>query len=319
MSDFKEEAEHELISTSLDIEQIDVNLFRSKSLWVPRRARGVFGGQVISQALVSATSSVDPAYAIHSLHCYFLLSASASIPILYYVERPRQGKSYTTRSVKASQSGKIVFIMICSFHKPEPLQLSHQMPLPPDIPAPDDVVEEEFRLEEMARSPAIDARLRLYYEQMAQDRRGSPIEIRYATERTSKDGTYTIIWWMRARKARGMPEKFEQPFQKCILAYLSDLNFIGTAARTLGLTRTKGPKQQSMGSSLDHSIYYYSNDFDCSEWLLYVMSSPVSGDGRGVSLGRIYSHTGTLIAVISQEGLVRINTSKLEAPTQAKL
>ncbi|GJJ15547.1 hypothetical protein Clacol_009825 [Clathrus columnatus] len=142
--------ENPLISANLEVEQLDTTLFRSKSLFVPERARGVFGGQVISQALVSATKTVDPEYTLHSLHCYFLRSASAAIPLIYFVERVRHGRTYTTCSVKASQSGKLVFIMICSFQKPEPRQLLFQISMPNDVPNPDTLITEEMRLRDLS-------------------------------------------------------------------------------------------------------------------------------------------------------------------------
>ncbi|KAG8932810.1 hypothetical protein FRC02_000494, partial [Tulasnella sp. 418] len=132
-----DEVEHEHITTSVEIEKIDENLYRSKSLWLPSEARGVFGGQVISQALLAATKSVSEDFAAHSLHSYFLLSASPAQPIIYHVERIRNGRTYATRSVKATQAGKTVFMMVCSFQKPEPSHRSHQWPFPPNVPPPD--------------------------------------------------------------------------------------------------------------------------------------------------------------------------------------
>ncbi|KAJ3011988.1 hypothetical protein NUW54_g2003 [Trametes sanguinea] len=120
---------HEQISSALEVEQLDVNLYRSKTLYLPPRARGVFGGQVISQALVAANNCVDPAFSLHSLHCYFLLSASAAVPILYNVDRVRDGRSYVTRSVRAVQRGRTIFLMLCSFPTPPSLR-------PTDLPAP---------------------------------------------------------------------------------------------------------------------------------------------------------------------------------------
>lgn len=313
MSEHIDQDEHPLISANLEVEQLDVTLYRSKSLFIPENARGVFGGQVISQALVSATKTVDPAYTVHSLHCYFLLSASASIPLIYFVEKVRHGRTYTTRSVKASQSGKLVFIMICSFQKPEPRQLSLQVPMP-DVPNPDVLVPDETRFHEASVNEK-DPKLRDILINYRNARRRSPIEIRAAGEKLSDDGVYTRMWWMRVRGSRGMPDKFEQSFQKCILAYISDLNFVSTVARTLGLTRT-GPRRQTMGSSLDHSIFYYSDDIDCADWILYVMTSPVANSGRGVVIGHLYAQGGKLIAVTTQEGLARIDPKLYDEASQ---
>ncbi|KAH6917568.1 thioesterase-like superfamily-domain-containing protein [Coprinopsis sp. MPI-PUGE-AT-0042] len=286
---FTVEVEHEQISTSLEVERLDVNLFRSKSLWLPARARGVFGGQVISQALVSATNSVDPAYALHSMHCYFLLSASPSTPIIYSVERIRSGKSYATRSVKAIQNGQIIFMMLCSFQKPEPWQPAHHWPMPSGVKSP-----EECELQE--------------------ERSRSPIALKVAAEHdTSKDGIVRYMYWM---KARSIP-KYETPFQKCILAYASDLHFIGTASRVIGLKRTgKGIDKVAMMSTLDHTLWFYNNDFDFGEWALYVVDCPTAGSGRAVVNGRIYTRDGKLIAVAAQEGVMRADVRGPEEETK---
>lgn len=296
------QAEHEQISAALEVEQIEVNLFRSKSLWLPVRARGVFGGQVISQALVSATNCVDPAFALHSLHCYFLTSASPSTPIVYYVERLRQGRSYCTRSVKAVQNGEIIFIMLCSFQKPEPWQPSHQWPMP-KVPAPEECELDETKYARAIRDKQVHPKLAALYEAFFVERSRSPIAIKPAAEHiVTSDGVITYMYWM---KARSIPE-YEPSFQKCILAYFSDHYFISTAARIMGLRRGgKGKDALTMTSTLDHTIWFYNNDFNTGDWMLHVMQSPRSGSGRGVVHGRLYTRDGTLVAVTSQEGVVR--------------
>lgn len=296
------QVEHEQISTSLEVEKIDRNLFRSKSLWLPLRARGVFGGQVISQALVAATNCVDPVFALHSLHCYFLLSASPATPIIYNVERVRDGKSYVTRSVKALQDGRVIFIMVCSFQKPEPWQRQHQWPMP-NVPGPDECELLEARYDRLLAKKDINARLREWLEAVVTERARSPIALKVAADADiSKDGVERYMYWM---KARDIP-KYEAAFQKCILAYASDLQFIGAAARTLGLKReATGENRLAMMSTVDHALWFYDNDFDFAEWLLYVVECPRTGSGRGVVNGRIYTQSGTLVAVAAQEGVVR--------------
>ncbi|TFK57475.1 Thioesterase/thiol ester dehydrase-isomerase [Heliocybe sulcata] len=306
------QAEHEQISTSLDVEQIDVNLFRSKSLWLPVRARGVFGGQVISQAVVSATKCVNSAFGLHSLHCYFLTSASPAVPILYYVERLREGRSYSTRSVKAAQNGKIVFIMLCSFQKPELWQPEHQWPMP-EVPAPEECELEEDRLLRDANS-ADNEKVKNILLDYRDERIKSPVSIRTVTHegRAVGNGATMYMYWM---KTKSVPQ-YDAPYQKAILGYISDLYFIGVSANTLGLKRlSKGPDALGMMSTLDHSIYYYSDDFDCGDSLLYVITSPRTGSGRGVVHGRMYTPTGKLVAVMSQEGVVRADR---QAPKENK-
>ncbi|KAI5121256.1 hypothetical protein M0805_002301 [Coniferiporia weirii] len=304
------QAEHELISTSLEVEQLDTNLFRSKTLWLPVRSRGAFGGQVISQAVVSATNCVDPAY---GLHCYFLLSASASLPVLYYVDRLREGRSYTTRFVRAVQRGKVVFIMMCSFHRPEPMHPSHQWPMPPDVPKPEELELDIDFYRHWHQSVKGDERMSEIMEGIIQERSKSPIQCTVQVERKAADGTIMVMYYM---KARGIP-KYGPAFQKSILGYMSDMSFISVAARSTGLKRFgKGPGSLSMSSSLDHAVFFYSDEFDCSDWILYVIQSPRTGSGRGVAQGQMYTQDGTLVAITTQEGVIR---SYIGQPEKSKL
>ncbi|CAA7258809.1 unnamed protein product [Cyclocybe aegerita] len=299
------QVEHEHISTSLEVEQIEMNLFRSKSLWLPLRARGVFGGQVISQALVSATSCVRSEFALHSLHCYFLTSASPSTPIVYSVERLREGKSYVTRSVKAVQNGRIIFIMLCSFQKPEPWQPTHQWSMP-DVPAPEQCEDEEAVYMRIIQDPKSHPALVQFFQDQLTERARSPIAIKSAKAHQEAEGGRIVrySYWM---KARDIPE-YEAPFQKCILSYASDMHFIGTASRIMGLRRGgKGAESLSMLSTLDHSIWFYNNDFHAGDWLLYEIDCPRAASGRAIVHGRMYTRDGKLVAVTSQEGVVRAN------------
>ncbi|KAI6134063.1 hypothetical protein EV401DRAFT_2053198 [Pisolithus croceorrhizus] len=262
-----DQAEHSKISTSLEVEQIDENLFRSVNLFVPMRSRGVFGGQVISQAIISATKCVDPAF---GLHCYFLLSASPAVPIIYYVERLREGRSYSTRGVKAVQNGKTIFKLLCSFHMPEPWQPSYQWPMP-DVPKLEDCELEEDLFKSLAVQNGTDEKLKEIFLTYAAERANGPIAVRRASWNVKEsDGTITLTFWMQARTGRSEP--YEAPYQKCILAYMSDLNF-------------------------DH--------FCCEDGLLYVVTCPRARDGRGVVHGRLYSRSGMFVAVTCQEGVVR--------------
>ncbi|KAF9073828.1 HotDog domain-containing protein [Rhodocollybia butyracea] len=302
-------AEHAQISTALEVEKLEVNLFRSKSLWVPVRARGVFGGQVISQALVSATNCVDPAF---GLHCYFLTSASPATPIVYFVERLRQGRSYVACSVKAIQKGSLIFIMTCSFQKPEPSP-------PEQCEFEEDAVERVIR--DGYDGKELTAKQKAYFESWASERKKSPIAVKAAKEHdTSADGVVRYMYWM---KAKNIPE-YEAPFQKCILGYLSDLKFIAAAFGIIGLDRfrSRGPNSIGMSSTIDHSVWFYNDSFDCGDWLLYVMESPRAGSGRAIMHGQLYTRTGTLIAVTSQEGVVRANIrgpSTVDSKPAAKL
>ncbi|KAL1951750.1 hypothetical protein VTO73DRAFT_899 [Trametes versicolor] len=304
---------HEQISSALEVEQLDVNLYRSKTLYLPPRARGVFGGQVISQALVSANNCVDPAFSLHSLHCYFLLSASAAVPILYNVDRVRDGRSYVTRAVRAVQRGRTIFIMLCSFQRPEPRQCNFQLPMPPNVPPPDACEGIEANYERLFKETS-DPKVKDFCLTALEERRRSPIEVKLAGVRESEDGMPTFLYW---HKARNTPVRYDPAFQKCILSYISDSQFISAARRTLAYVNQggKGPTTVVMQTSLDHAISFYSDDFDCGDWLLYVIVSEAAASGRGSVHGRMYTPAGTLVAVCNQEGVVRINDKEIATPS----
>ncbi|EJU04943.1 Thioesterase/thiol ester dehydrase-isomerase [Dacryopinax primogenitus] len=308
----KDSAEHELITASLDLERLEQNLFRSRSLWLPSRARGVFGGQVISQALLSATNTVDPAYSVHSLHCYFLYSADASVPIVYHVETLRKGRSYTVCSVKAVQSGSCIFAMHCSFHRPELIQPMHQWPMPSDVPPPSACQLQEEVYEQAARSLFLSAEARERVLLYANDRRHSPIALKLAKRPVRGEGydeRGRTMYWL---KARGVGH-LEPSFHKCIVAYLSDLAFIGVAGKAMRLSNVaKPPNRLAMLSSLDHSIWFYDHNINCGDWLLHVIECPVGGSGRGLVHGRLYTQDGRLVAVTTQEGVVRADVDVKE-------
>ncbi|KAJ8596481.1 hypothetical protein M405DRAFT_726158 [Rhizopogon salebrosus TDB-379] len=271
------QAESSKISTSLELEQIEVNLFRSKTLYQPTASRGVFGGQVISQAIVAATNCVNPVF---GLHCYFLLSASPAIPIIYFVERLREGRSYTTRSVKAVQNGKVIFQLMCSYHMPEPWQPTHQWPMP-EVPPLEECELEEVVFKRRAARENLPPDVRDLFLAYAQEREWRPIAVRRAVKASiDEHGTLTSMSWMQART--GQASNYETPYQKCILAYLSDLNF---------------------------------DDFCCEDGLLYVVVCPRAASGRAVVHGRLYSRAGKLVAVTCQEGVVRANR---RGPTESK-
>ncbi|KAH9059998.1 thioesterase II [Lactarius vividus] len=300
----REQSEPLDISSALDVEQLDTNLFRSRSLYLPYRARGVFGGQVISQGLVAATKSVKPDFALHSLHCYFLQAVSPAIPVLYYVDRVRDGRSYATRLVRAVQGGKDALTMMCSFQLPEPWQPSQSWKMykvePPES-CPDEVeLLRRMATEQPDRTEEAKAWLRGY----AQAREESPVAVKHAGEHIDPDGRRTFLYWMKAKTDK----KFPTSLHKCIMAYISDLHFMAPAITGAGFKRshdTTGPKALAMASSLDHSIVFYEHDFDCTEWFLYAMTSQVSGHGRGCGTGLLYSRDGKLIAVANQEGVMR--------------
>ncbi|KAI0067828.1 hypothetical protein BV25DRAFT_1794358 [Artomyces pyxidatus] len=308
----------EYISTSLEVEQLDVNLFRSNHLFIPYQARGVYGGQVISQALVAATKCVKPQYLLHvSLPAYFLLSASSEIPILYNVENIRDGRSYVTRTVRAVQGGRTVFMMLCSFHIPEPWQPSHNWPMP-IVPSPEESEDETVLLRGLADRPGVNDWWKQWYTEYAQARANSPVEVRHPNHHIAKDGTRTFVYWMKTREVAN----YSAPFQKCILSYMSDLHLGQGSRDDCAQTPPCSPhisaNELNVQSSLDHSIMYYDHDFTCNDWILYVITSPVAGSGRGYVTGRMYSRNGKLLAIVNQEGVVRADIKNPKSQDAAK-
>lgn len=272
----------------LDLEQLEVNLFRGLT---PQTGwNRVFGGQVVSQALAAACRTVEGVVP-HSLHAYFLLAGDTKVPIVYDVDRIRDGRSFTTRRVVAIQHGQAIFSMSVSFHNDEP-GLDHQMPMP-DVPHPDELPSDTEIREKIL--PALPEAVRRYYE------RERPIELRpvdfsrYAGKK--QEGNRFQIW-LRT-KAR-LPD--DPAIHRCALAYASDMNLLDTALV---------PHQKSVfdrdivGASLDHALWFH-RPFRADQWLLYTLDSPSMQGSRGFGRGLIYAADGTLVASAAQEGLLRV-------------
>ncbi|GAA5862522.1 hypothetical protein JCM8547_002092 [Rhodosporidiobolus lusitaniae] len=315
------------VAAALDLERIDRDVYRSKELWKPASGRGVFGGQIIGQAAWAAVQSVrqdepDTKKGLHSLHCYFLNFGNADIPVLYTVQRLRDGRSYTTRTVLATQQGTPIFTLTCSFCLPEPQQPIRAAPLPKwpldgtnndgkatsKIPQPEECeATEDVLVKALGRAKDLPAKVQDYVQRQAEERRQSSIEIRNTDRRDigsivsfRQTTQQQQLYWFRSRA----PVLPDPDFQKCVLAYASDLNFIGTAARATGLGSGK-ENRLGMLASLDHSMFFYDTTVDAHDWLLYYMESPITSNGRGLVSGRIYKRDGTLAVVCTQEGVVR--------------
>jgi len=283
-------AVQELIET-LNLEPLELNLFRGRS--PQSRWQRVFGGQVIGQALVAACRTVEDVASRppHSLHAYFLLGGDPKVPIIYEVDRIRDGKSFTTRNVKAIQHGHAIFSMSVSFHVHEE-GLSHQFKMP-DVPKPD-ALPTETELKERVW-PLMPEPVRRYYE------RERPIELRpveygrYLGEK-SEDGRFHV--WMRATGR--LPD--EPAIHQCVLAYASDMMLLDAALIPHGLSVFS---ENIMAASLDHALWFH-RPFRADEWLLYAQDSPNLSDSRGFSRGLIFAIDGTLVASVAQEGLLRL-------------
>jgi acyl-CoA thioesterase-2 len=276
----------------LDLEQLEVNLFRGRS--PQSRWQRVYGGQVIGQALVAAVRTVDRERPPHSMHAYFLLPGDPKAPIIYNVERIRDGKSFATRRVLAIQHGHPIFSMSVSFHAHED-GLAHQAAMP-EAPPPDQLmgdaaVKERF----LATMPEA---VRRYYE------RERPIELRpvqldrYAG-RKYEDGRFQM--WIRATG----PLPDDPAIHQCVLAYASDMTLLDTALVPHGRTLFE---PEFMAASLDHALWLH-RPFRADDWLLYAQDTPSLAGSRGFSRGLIYTRDGVLVASVAQEGLVRLRRS----------
>ena len=273
----------------LDLEEIERNHYRGLS---PEEGwQRVYGGQVIGQALVAASRTVDAERFVHSLHGYFLRPGDTQIPILYTVDRIRDGSSFTTRRVVAVQRGEAIFSMSISFQIDED-GLSHQLEMP-DVPSPDELEDEfEIRMRSAAQLPA-------EYRKMMQRQR--PIEVRpidpldtFSREKRKP----TQLCWMRARGH--LPDN--RALHKCVLAYLSDWSLLDTATFPHGINYAQGNVQIA---SLDHAMWFH-RPFRADEWLLYVQDSPSASAARGFTRGTIFDRSGLMVASVAQEGLMRV-------------
>jgi acyl-CoA thioesterase-2 len=272
----------------LDLEPLEVNLFRGRSPQVGWQR--VFGGQVIGQALVAACRTVD-GRPPHSMHAYFLLAGDPKVPIIYEVDRIRDGKSFTTRRVVAIQHGHAIFTMQVSFHSDEP-GLSHQAPMP-DVADPENLpgeAEIRERIVSMMPDP-----VRRYYEgERAIEMR--PVEFERYLGRKYDDARFHV--WIRVTEK--LPD--DPTIHQCALAYASDLTLLDAALLPHGRTVFE---KELMPASLDHALWFH-RPFRADDWLLYAQDSPNLNGARGFSRGLIFTRSGTLVASVAQEGLLRL-------------
>lgn len=277
----------------LDLETLDRDLFRGTSP-VDGRPR-VFGGQVLGQALVAAGRTVTcggaERRAAHSLHAYFLRPGDPTYPILYEVDRIRDGKSFTTRRVRAVQRGEAIFSLSASFHVEE-RGLSHQSAMPA-APPPEAVPSNEERIQaawQKTQSPLFEFLMKL--ERPIEQRDCSPIDP--MAPRVHREPHQV---WFRAKGA--LPD--DPLLHQCVLAYASDLSLLDNCINYHGLTWFDSKLQ---AASLDHAVWFH-RPFRADEWLLYTMDSPSAEGSRGFNLGQVYTQAGVLAASVAQESLMR--------------
>jgi len=268
----------------LDLEELEVNIFRGVS---PKEDRQrVFGGQVAGQALVAAGRTVTEG-SVHSLHAYFLRPGDPKIPILYEVDRIRDGKSFTSRRVVAIQHGQAILHLSASFHRLED-GLDHQAPMP-EVPPPDSL-------------PTFQERMRPFREQVGPwvDRE-RPIDMRMCDPIESRPETWRkpeAYVWMRADGR--LPD--DPMLHACVVTYASDMTLLDCTLRPHGLTWA--PDRKIMSASIDHAMWFH-RPFRADEWMLYAQVSPSASHARGLATGSVFSHDGRLLVSVAQEGLIR--------------
>lgn len=277
----------ELISL-LDLEQLEINLFRGQSPQIGWQR--VYGGQVLGQALVAAARTVEPERSAHSLHAYFLIGGDPTHPLIYEVERIRDGGSFTTRRVRAIQHGRPIFAMSASFQKFEEGFNHHsQMPV---VPPPEDLPhEQELRDKIIERLPKT---MRNYWDH-ERPLEMRPVDSSRYNEQPKAEPQQSI--WMRANGK--LPD--DPRLHQCILAYASDFTLLDTALIAHGKPMFASDVQMA---SLDHAMWLH-RPFRADDWLLYVQDSPSTSGARGFCRGSMYTRDGRLVASTTQEGLMR--------------
>jgi len=277
----------------LDLERLEVDLFRGVGSGGETSVR-IFGGHVIAQALAAAYGTVE-ARLCHSLHAYFIRPGDPSIPVIYSVDRARDGGSFTTRRVIAIQHGKQILNMSASFHVSED-GWSHQHEMP-DVTAPESLpTREELRAKNADKIPE---------HHRADFLRPRPIDIRevapqdFFEPQAAPDTNH--LWFRMPGTSEATPQ-----MQQCLLAYASDMHLLGSSLRPHGLTWFKG---EVMSASLDHAMWFH-GPIRFDDWHLYSMDSPFTGGGRGFNRGSIFTRDGQLVASVAQEGLIRPRKKK---------
>ncbi|RUM98600.1 acyl-CoA thioesterase II [Pseudaminobacter arsenicus] len=274
----------------LDLEQLEHNLYRGRSPELDWQR--VFGGQTIAQALVAAQRTVAADRHVHSLHGYFMRPGDTKVPILYEVDRIRDGGSFTTRRVVAIQHGQAIFSLEASFQIDE-AGLDHQLPMPLDVPDPDTLGTQQDLIAKFG--DAVPPGIRRYWER---DRPVDmkPIMLKHYTSREKLDPRQNI--WIRTTGP--VPE--DRATQAAVLAYLSDMTLLDTSTFAHGRAVFD---QDIQAASLDHAMWFH-RSHSIDDWLLYTQDSPSTSGGRGFTRGALYARDGTLIASVAQEGLIRL-------------
>ena len=277
------------LQQQFELERLEVNLFRGQS-----RDTGspqVFGGQVLGQALKAASVTIDDGRVVHSLHAYFLRRGDFTKPIVYSVDRSRDGGSFSTRRVVAIQNGEQIFICSASFQTPEP-GLDYQAAAPP-VPPPEDL--KPFAKPSPPELAKLPEKLRRWLE-IERPFEFRPVQTYNPLAPVASVPVRQI--WMRA--VDKLPD--DEALHRCLLAYMSDYWLLDTSTMPHGSSFLRG---NLIMASIDHAIWFH-RPARVDDWLLYSLDSPSSSGARGFARGSLYSRSGTLVASTAQEGLIRL-------------
>jgi acyl-CoA thioesterase II len=273
----------------LNLERLEDNLFRGQSRDIGTKY--VFGGQVLGQALSAAQQTVEDARAVHSIHAYFLRAGDIEAPIVYDVDRTRDGKSFSVRRVTAIQHGQPIFVLAASFQHAEP-GVFHQFHMP-EVPQPEDVEPN------IAPSPEVMEKLPAKMQRWLS--RMGPFEMRPIYPRDEvkppKRPPYQQVWLRLIDKVDDAPE-----LHRALLAYASDFYLLGTTTFPHGISYYQPNVQMA---SLDHAMWFH-RPFRVDDWLLYSLDSPTAQNARGLARGQFFTRDGVLVASTAQEGLIRV-------------
>jgi len=279
----------------LELERLEINIFRgeSRDIGSPQ----VYGGQVLGQALKAAYGTVDAGRDVHSLHAYFLRRGDFNAPIIYFVDRSRDGHAISSRRVTAIQHGEQIFNLSASFQAPEP-GLEHQLPMP-EVPPPEGLPE---------ALPLSAAQIERLSPRLREFMKNRPIEFRTVSQAApgGQSGPPHRQLWMRA--VDRLPD--DEQLHRCLLAYASDFNLLGTALAT---HERELAASKFLIASIDHAMWFH-RSVRIDDWLLYVTDSPSASGARGFTRGSLYARDGRLVASTAQEGLIR----KLPPPVEQR-
>ncbi|RUV66327.1 MAG: acyl-CoA thioesterase II [Mesorhizobium sp.] len=280
----------------LDLEQLEHNLYRGRSPKLDWQR--VFGGQTIAQALVAAQRTVEPERHVHSLHGYFMRPGDTKVPIIYQVDRIRDGGSFTTRRVVAVQHGQAIFSLEASFQQEE-VGLEHQVAMPQNVPAPDTLLSQRELIGKFGE--AVPDGIRRYWER---DRpiEMKPVMLEHYTSREKLEPKQNI--WIRTTG----PVPADRATQAAVLAYLSDMTLLDTSTFAHGRAIFDSDIQ---AASLDHAMWFH-RSHPLDDWMLYTQDSPSTQGSRGFTRGSLFARDGTLIASVAQEGLIRLKRPPAE-------